>query len=362
MEKLKYAIIGCGRISKKHIEALINNSPFYLPVACVDIKKDLAEDNAAKIEEYFPGIKVNAYTSYHDMLLREKPDVAAIATESGYHPAITLDAVKEGVHVICEKPMALSIKDCDRVISEVNKSGVKATLSIQNRFNPPIKRLKNAIDQNKFGRIFHGQISVRWNRNVDYYNKAGWRNTWDLDGGALMNQCSHGIDLLQWMLGGKVKSVFGVTRKYNSPREAEDFGSAIVEFDEGVVGLIEGSVNIFPRNLEEKLSVFGEKGTVTIGGLAVNHVETWRFQGEEFEEKRDDPATVYGNGHTFLYQDFADAILNNRTPYIPIEEGKKSVEIILAIQKSMKTGEKVKLPFDFSTTDMKGTFPVIDDN
>lgn len=356
MERLRYAIIGCGRISKKHIEAISKNGDHYRPVACADLVKDLAEDCAAKLEELVPGTVINTYTSYKEMFKKERLDVVAITTESGAHAQIAVDALAAGIHIICEKPMALSIADCDRINDEVKRSGKKATLCIQNRFNPPIRKLKDALDGGSFGQLYHGQISVRWNRNMDYYNHAEWRNTWDRDGGALMNQCSHGVDLLQWMMGGQVKSVYGVLRKYSSPREAEDFGSAIVEFESGTVGIIEGSVNVYPRNLEEKLSLFGEKGTVVIGGLAVNHIETWRFAGEDFSEERIDPPNVYGNGHILLYKDFYEAVRDDREPYIPISEGKRSVEIILAIQKSMKEGRKIDFPFDFSTTEMKGTF------
>jgi predicted dehydrogenase len=290
------------------------------------------------------------------MLQEIKPEVVAIATESGYHADIACECLKAGCNVIVEKPMALSVADCDRIIEHSKKYNKKVGVCFQNRFNDPIQKLRGAIEKQEFGRIYHGQISVRWNRNPDYYKQADWRCTWKLDGGALMNQCSHGIDLLQWMLGGKIKSVYGVLRKFNSPRDAEDFGSAIVEFDNGAVGIIEGTVDVYPNNLEEKLSIFGEKGTVVIGGLAVNHLETWRFGTQDFnEEQRKDPPNVYGFGHTPLYRDFYDAVVNNKSPYISAEQGETAVEIILAIYKSMKEGRKIELPMNFSTIDMDGT-------
>ncbi len=250
--------------------------------------------------------------------------------------------------------MALSVNDCNRIIEHSKKHNKKVGVCFQNRFNEPIQKLRKAVEEQKFARLYHGQISIRWNRNLDYYEQASWRCTWALDGGALMNQCSHGIDLLQWMLGGKVKSVCGVLRKFNSPREAEDFGSAIVEFDNGTVGIIEGTVDVYPKNLEEKLSVFGEKGTVVIGGLAVNHMETWKFEGEDLAgEQRKDPPNVYGFGHTPLYKDFYEAVINNKTPYISAEQGKVAVEVILAIYKSMKEGRKIEMPMEFNTLEMK---------
>jgi UDP-N-acetyl-2-amino-2-deoxyglucuronate dehydrogenase len=353
MEKLKYAMIGCGRISQKHIEALEANKDYFLPIACVDPVINRAEKNAQELERIFNCEKIKVYDSYEKMFSELKPEVAAIAAESGYHPKIAVYSLEKGANVIIEKPMALSVSDCDKIINTAKKNNKKAAVCFQNRFNAPVQKLKKAIDNKDFGQIYHSQISIRWNRNADYYNQAAWRCTWELDGGALMNQCSHGIDLLQWTTGGKVKSVYGAIRKYNSPREAEDFGSAIVEFDNGAVGIIEGTVCVYPKNLEEKLSIFGEKGTVVIGGLAVNHMETWRFHGEELTEERVDPPSVYGFGHQALYKDFVEAIRDNRKPYISAEDGKTAVEIILAIYKSMKTGKRIDFPHNFSTEKMK---------
>lgn len=357
MERVKFGLIGCGRIGKKHIEALMKNKKQYLPVACADPVRDRAETAAALMEEFIPSYEVKTYSDYREMLAKNDLDVVAITTESGFHADIALHCIEQNVHIIMEKPMALSADDCDRVINAAREKNIKGTVCFQNRFNLPVQKLKKVIDEGQFGTIYNGQISVRWNRNMGYYNQAPWRCTWDLDGGALMNQCSHGIDLLQWMLGGKVQSVYGVLRKYTSPREAEDFGSAIVEFENGVVGIIEGTVNVYPRNLEERISVFGEKGTVVIGGVAVNHLETWRFEDEEIEGlKRTDPPNVYGFGHAALYKDFFEAVTRDRQPYITLEEGKKAIEIVLGIYQSMKTGDKVTFPVDFSTTGMKGVF------
>ena len=158
-------------------------------------------------------------------------------------------------------------------------------------------------------------------------------------------------------MDGKIKSVFGVIKKYNSPREAEDFGAAVMEFDDGRIGIIEGATDVYPKNLEERISIFGEKGTVVIGGIAVNTIETWRFENEDIVEERNDPPNVYGFGHVHVYNDFYDSIIKNRKPYITAEDGKKAVEIILAIYRSMLTGNKVDMPLkDFSTNEMKGFF------
>jgi len=355
MTKFKYVLIGCGRISNKHLEALAANSAMYEPVGFVDIIEQRAIDAVGKVKQKLTQTAPAYYTDYRKMMLELKPDVVAIATESGYHAEIACDILKSGANVILEKPMALSTTDCDRIIEAANKTGKKVTVCFQNRFNPPIQKLRTAVEKGMFENIYHGQVSIRWNRNKEYYEQAAWRCTWELDGGALMNQCSHGIDLLQWMMGGKITSVYGVLRKYNSPREAEDFGSAIVEFDNGKVGIIEGSVVLYPNNLEEKLSIFGAKGTVVIGGLAVNHIETWRIEGEQTAniEPRNDPQDVYGSGHAPLYKNFYDAIINDKKPYISAEDGRTAVEIILAVYKSMKEKRRIDFPVSFSTLEMK---------
>ena len=213
--------------------------------------------------------------------------------------------------------------------------------------------------------MLHGSIQVRWNRNESYYSQAPWRGTWELDGGTLMNQCTHGIDLLQWMMGEDAVRVQAVTRRFLRPIEAEDFGAALVEFANGAVGIIEGTADVYPTNLNETLSLFGERGSVVIGGLAVNKLETWRFADAEqvgdteptvLNPQEKDPPTVYGFGHSALYADFLDSIEQGRYPLVSGEKGKKALEIILAIYKSQKTGQPVELPVNFSTFEMKGEF------
>jgi predicted dehydrogenase len=261
--------------------------------------------------------------------------------------------------------MALSAKDADEMISIAKEKKLKLAVCFQNRFNAPIQRLRTALEAGRFGKIMHGMVQIRWNRNEGYYAEAPWRGTWEHDGGTLMNQCTHGIDLLQWILGEDAVRVQAQTRRFIRPIEAEDFGAAIVEFKSGAVGIIEGSAGVYPKNLNETLSIFGEKGTVVVGGLAVNKIETWRFSDAEAigdtEDKvlnpgEKDPPTVYGFGHTALFKDFVEAIKNDRESIISGESGKKSLEIILAIYKSQKTGKPVDLPSDFSTLDMKGYF------
>jgi predicted dehydrogenase len=324
-----------------------------------------AEEKAAEYTKKIPGAAAQCFSDYKQMIAQTKPDIVTIAAESGKHPEIAVYCLNSGCHVICEKPMALSTKDACAMIDAAKRNNRKLAVCFQNRFNAPVQRLRAALDAGRFGRILHGSIQIRWNRNDAYYAEAPWRGTWAQDGGTLMNQCTHGIDLLQWILGEDAVRVQAQARRFLRPIEAEDFGAAIVEFKNGAVGLIEGSACIYPKNLNETLSIFGENGAAVIGGLAVNKIDTWRLddakeRGDTEEAilnpKEKDPPTVYGFGHTALFYDFIRAIEENREPLVSGDAGKKALEIILAIYKSQKTGRAVDLPCDFSTLEMKGYF------
>jgi predicted dehydrogenase len=358
--KRRAALIGSGRISYKHREAYAANREKLELAAICDPVFERAERAAA---EYGGGVK--PYADYRRMLEEIRPEVVSVAAESGKHAAITLDCLDAGCHVICEKPMALSTAGAEAMIARARERGLKLGVCFQNRFNAPVRRLRTALEGGRFGKILHGMIQVRWNRGPGYYAEAPWRGTWAEDGGTLMNQCTHGIDLLQWMLGEDPVRVQAATRRFLRPIEAEDFGAAVVEFRSGAVGVIEGSACVYPANLSETLSVFGERGTAVIGGLAVNRLETWRFadaaSAGDAEETvltpgEKDPPTVYGFGHTALFKDFVEALEQNREPLVSGEQGKKALEIILAIYQSQKTGLPVDLPCDFSTLQMRGTF------
>lgn len=360
MNELKFAIIGCGRISRWHVEAIAKNRDDAVLVATCDLIQDKAVEKADIYKGCFPNAVVKVYTDYREMLEEEDIDVVTIATESGYHPEIAIYCMNKGKHVIVEKPMALSTRDADRMIETSRKNNVKLCVCHQNRFNRSIQMLRKALDEGRFGKLVNGTASIRWNRNMEYYKQAPWRGTWELDGGTLMNQCIHDIDLLQWMMGGDVDSVYAQTGTFLRDIEAEDFGAIIIRFKNGAIGIVEGSACVYPKNLEETLSIFGENGAVVIGGLAVNRIETWRFaDGKDSEEEilrqqEGDPETVYGHGHTPLFKDMINAIKYNREPLINGVEGKKGMEIILAAYKSQKTGMPVKFPMcDFSTLNMK---------
>lgn len=358
---MKYALIGCGRISTNHIKAALNNQLDI--VAVCDIVSNrmeclLEKHNLEKDEN------IKRYTDYKEMIC-ENPDIKliSIATESGLHAKIALYCIENGINVIIEKPMAMSIEDADQIIALSEEKGVKVCACHQNRFNVAVQQLRKAIEGGRFGRLSHGSIHVRWNRNEGYYTQAPWRGTWAQDGGCLMNQCIHGIDLLRWMFGNDVEEVYGQTRQqFHDYLEAEDVGMAVVKFKNGAVATIEGTTNVYPKNLEETLYVFGEKGTVKIGGTSTNNIDVWDFEDEtdaDQENKGLQEATsnVYGNGHTSLFADVIDAIEQDRAPYVDAYAGRNALEMILAIYKSQKTGVPVKLPLkDFKSIDMTGEF------
>ncbi|WP_144380707.1 Gfo/Idh/MocA family protein [Thermotoga profunda] len=352
---LRMALIGCGRISPKHVEAIIENQEIVKLVAACDLVEKKAKTVADQIEKVI-GYRPNVYTDYKEMLKMDDIDFVAIATPSGTHYQITLDCLNFAKHVLVEKPMALSTTHMKEMVNLARKKNLKLGVCFQNRFNPPVQELRKKLESNAFGKIFYGTISVRWNRNEDYYKQASWRGTWDQDGGVLMNQSIHGIDLLQWMLGSKPKRVLGLIKNMNHPYiESEDLGVGIVEFESGAIGIIEGTSNIYDRNLEEVLSIFGERGTVKIGGLAVNRILTWRFPNEDSHPYMNlsDPDTVYGKGHVALYRDFCESLMKDHDPYITGEEGQNAVQIILGLYKSAIENKWIDLPVEFSTEQMK---------
>ena len=357
---MTYALIGCGRIATNHIKAAINNQ---LEIAAVcDIQQEKMEPLLAKhgLER---DSSIARYTDYINMLDEVKPTLVSVATESGIHAEIALACIDRGIHVIIEKPMAMSIGDANEIIRRSEKAQVKVSACHQNRFNVAIQKTRAALETGRFGRLSHGSIHIRWNRDHNYYDQASWRGTWAQDGGCLMNQCIHGIDLLRWMFGNEVQEVYGATRQqFHDYLEAEDVGLAVVKFKNGAMGTIEGTTNVYPKNLEETLYLFGENGTVKIGGTSTNNIDVWDFADSTEADTanrnlKEATSNVYGNGHTSLFADMMDAIQSNRTPYVDAVAGRNALEMVLAIYKSQKTGLPVKLPLtDFASIDMVGEF------
>ena len=357
---MKYALIGCGRIAINHIKAVIKNQLEF--VAVCDI---VAENMTALLEKggLEKDTSIRHYTDYRKMLEENEIELVGIATESGIHAEIALYCIDHGVNCIIEKPIAMSIRDAEEIIRRSEEKGVKVAACHQNRFNVAVQELRRALEAGRFGKLSHGSIHVRWNRDENYYTQAPWRGKWASDGGALMNQCIHGIDLLRWMLGDGVEEVYGQTRQqFHGYLEAEDVGMAVVKFRNGAVATIEGTTNVYPRNLEETLYIFGEKGTVKLGGKSTNNIDVWQFADETEADAQnrglqEQTSNVYGNGHSSLYADMIQAVQEDRKPFVVAVAGRNALELVLAVYKSQKTGLPVRLPLtDFASTEMTGEF------
>ncbi len=356
---MKYALIGCGRISPNHIEAAKKNGLEFCAIC--DINPDRMDEKAKMFD--LPDA-MRRYTDYRELIQTENPDLVAIATESGKHAAIALFCIQSGCHCIIEKPIALSIADTDAIIQAAEQKGVKVCACHQNRFNKSVQKIRQAVEGDRFGRMLHGTAHIRWNRGKSYYDQAPWRGTWAQDGGALMNQCIHNIDLLRWMMGDDIDEVFAYTDNLAHPFiQAEDLGLALVKFTNGSYGIIEGTTNVYPKNLEETLYLFGERGTVKAGGQSVNIIEEWMFSDGLDDAKtvkkkfHENPPNVYGFGHTPLYADVIDAIRHDRDPYVTARDGKRALELVLAIYRSAAEDRPVKFPLEqCSTMDFTGRF------
>lgn len=356
---MRYALIGCGRISPNHIVAAQNNN-LQIVAICDQIPANM-EDKIRKFDLEDP---LNVYTDYHELLKREKPALVAIATDSGSHAQIALDCIHAGSHVMIEKPIALSLADADAIIDAAKLHHAKVSVCHQNRFNKAVRKIRSAVEKGRFGKMLYGTAQIRWARDYEYYHRAAWRGTWEKDGGALMNQCIHDIDLLRWMMGESIEEVVGITdRMLHHYIEAEDFGAALIRFTNGSYGIVEGTTNIYPKNLEETLCLFGEKGTVKAGGESVNLIEEWRFADymdvpeQVIQEYSEVPPNVYGFGHTKLYQDMLEAIALDREPYVNAQAGKSALELVLGIYLASATKSHITFPLQAcSTKDFVGRF------
>lgn len=360
-ERIRYALLGCGRIAPNHIAAAINNS-LDICAVCDPVPERMEAVLAPVPQE--ERARVRRYTNHRELLEKERPQLCAVATESGRHAAVGLDVLRAGSNAIIEKPLALSLHDARALIAEAERQGLKLCACHQNRFNKSIRQIRAAVEAGRFGPMLHGAAHIRWNRGPQYYEQAPWRGTWAQDGGALMNQCIHNIDLLRWMMGDQVDEVMAYTDNLTHDYiQAEDLGMALVKFSSGAYGLIEGTTNVYPRNLEETLYLFGRDGTVKAGGKSVNAIETWEFRDglDDAETVRkqccENPPNIYGFGHTPLYADVIAAIRENRPPAVDGTAGMRALELVLAIYRSAAEHRPVRLPLeDCAATDFEGRF------
>lgn len=337
---IRVALVGCGRISGSHVAAIDKIDGLDL-VAVSDVEIDRAK---ALVD----GRGIPAFRTVEELLAGVDCDVVAICTPSGLHPAHGILAARAGKHVVTEKPMAISLADADALVQACDAAGVHLFVVKQNRLNPPIQLLRRAVEKGRFGRIYLANTTVRWTRPQDYYDAAPWRGTWEFDGGAIMNQASHYVDLMQWLVG-PVESVIAKTATLARRIETEDTGIAVLRFRSGALGVIEVTVLTHPRNFEGSITILGEKGTVKIGGTAVNRVEHWQFADYDDDDKlihaaNTSPPTVYGFGHEGYYRNVLAVLRGQAKAGTDGREGRKSLELILGIYESAKTGREVPLP------------------
>ena len=339
---LKFALVGCGRIAKRHSELLGFKE---IDGASLISVCDIVEEKARKVGNHF---SVPYFTDMHQMMQSVQVAVVVVLTESGNHAKHVVELARHGKHIVVEKPMALRLQDADAMIEACDTAGVKLFVVKQNRFNVPVVKLREAINQNRFGKLVLGTVRVRWCRAQSYYDQAPWRGTWALDGGVLTNQASHHVDLLEWMLG-EVDSVFAMSTTALANIEAEDTAVVTLRFRNGALGVIEATTAVRPKDLEGSISILGEGGSVEIGGFAVNKMKEWNFvkpqlgDDEVMEKYSVNPPSVYGFGHQAYYEHVVDCINNNRQHLVDGPTGRKSLELINAIYESIETGKEVSL-------------------
>jgi predicted dehydrogenase len=341
---LNFALVGCGRIAKRHSELLGFNQIKGARLAAVC---DLVAEKSKKIGQHF---SVPHYTDMHQMMRSEKVDVVVVLTESGNHAKDVVELAQYKKHIVVEKPMALTLDDADSMIQACDSVGAKLFVVKQNRFNVPVLKLRETLEQGRFGKLVIGTVRVRWCRDQSYYDQARWRGTWAMDGGVLTNQASHHVDMLEWLMGD-VESVFARSITALAKIEAEDTVVATLKFKNGALGVIEATTATRPRDLEGSISILGEGGTVEIAGFAVNMMKTWNFvdikPGDEdvMEKYSVNPKNVYGFGHQAYYEYVVNCISNNGPHLIDGFVGRKSLELINAIYESIETGREVFLRF-----------------
>ena len=344
---LRFALVGCGRIAPKHVDALTSGA---VPGARLVAVCDIIVERAQAIANKHPGVQ--AFKSTREMMesLGAGIDVVTVLTPSGLHARHTVELARFGKHIVVEKPMALTLQDADTMVQACDAAGVRLFVVKQNRYNHPVKKLRQALEAGRFGKLVMGTVRVRWCRTQKYYDQDDWRGTWAYDGGVFANQASHHVDLLQWMMGD-VESVFAKTSTALVNIETEDTGVVILRFKNGALGIIEATTATRPKDLEGSISILGEKGSVEIAGFAVNEMRSWNFadpqadDAEVVEKYRVMPPNVYGFGHTEYLNKVVESIREGRAALVDGLEGRKSLELISAIYESVETGKEVFLRF-----------------
>lgn len=339
--KLKFVMVGCGAIANKHITAVSRVSDAEV-VGVYDLDQNVAGAFGKKYS-------IPSFAHVSKMIEETNPDVIDILTPSGLHADNIFDLARFGKHLVVEKPLALRLDHVDKILEICDQKGIKVFVVQQNRFNPPIRKLKEAIVRGRFGKLVLGTVRVRWCREQNYYDQRSWRGTWAYDGGVLTNQASHHIDMLLWMMG-EVESVMAKTATRLVDIEAEDTGAAILRFKNGALGIVEATTGTRPKDIEGSISILGERGAVEVGGFFMNELKIWNFadadvgDNDVWKEFSKVPSEAAWN-HTEFFKDVIDSLKNNRKGLVDGLEGRKYVELINAIYESAETGREVFLRF-----------------
>ncbi|WP_349742750.1 Gfo/Idh/MocA family protein [Roseateles cavernae] len=345
--KIRFALVGCGRIAKNHIEALAKHAERAEIVAVCDTRPEALQAAVA-------ATGAAGFASLDALLAGSDADIVVLATPSGLHPQQAIAVARAGRHVLSEKPMATKFDEGMAMVRACRDAGVKLFVVKQNRLNATVQLVKQAIAQGRFGRIFLSTVNVFWTRPQSYYDAAPWRGRWDLDGGAFMNQASHYVDLLDWLVG-PVDSVHAYTATLDRDIEAEDTGVMSVRLRHGGLGSINVTMLTYPQNLEGSITILGEKGSVKIGGTAVNKIEHWAFADQRPEDEAvktasyalGDGGSVYGPGHPLYYDNVIKTLRGEASAEVDGYEGLRSLEILIAAYRSARDGQRVGLPLVF---------------
>ena len=342
--KIRFALVGCGRISKKHFSAIEKHRDEVELVDVCDVDAN-ALLNAVKLTG------ANGHSSLTDLLTNTTADIIVLTTPSGLHSEQAIQIARSGLHVMTEKPMATRWRDGLKMLKACDNAGVHLFTVHQNRHNDTLQLLKKAIEQGRFGKIYSVAVNVFWSRPQNYYDSAAWRGTWEFDGGALMNQASHYVDLLQWLIG-PVQSVMATTGTLARNIEVEDSGAAVVRWRSGAIGTLNVSMLTCPENMEGSLTVLGETGTVRVGGVAVNKIETWRFSDSRPEDanisgSNYETESVYGFGHALYYDNVIKTLRGDTIPVADGRDGLITLELLIAMYLSSRDGKQISLPLEY---------------
>jgi UDP-N-acetyl-2-amino-2-deoxyglucuronate dehydrogenase len=342
--KIRIGLVGCGRISKNHLDAIKQHDDNLELTAVCDTNNDA-------LESVMSTIGVDGYSNLDDMLATSDTDVIALCTPSGLHPQQAIKIAGSGRHIITEKPMATKWKDGVNMVNACDNAGVRLFVVKQNRLNATLQMLKKAVDSGRFGKIYLANINVFWTRPQEYYNQGGgWRGTWELDGGAFMNQASHYIDLIHWLLG-PVQSVQAMMGTLNRDIQTEDSGVLNIRWRSGAMGSVNVTMLTYPKNYEGSITILGEKGTVKIGGLAVNEIQHWEFEealpeDEEIKAINYQTTSVYGFGHPLYYDNVIKSLRGEALPLVDGREGLTSLELLIAAYRAARDNQTVNLPLE----------------